>query len=72
MAMEEFALRDEVQLASDLSYRRVIIETDAFLVVCQWNTPSADRLKIATTLKETQELCGNFEEFRLVFMAKRS
>jgi hypothetical protein len=51
MSLEAFKIRDGTQLAFDLGYRRVIIETDAQLVVKLWNS-HVDRSEIATTIKE--------------------
>ena len=72
MAMEAFAARDGVRLASVLGFRRVIIETDAQLVVKQWDSLSVDRSEIATTLNEIQELSGNFDDFRLEFISREA
>ena len=72
MVMEAYAVRDGVQLAYELGYRKVIIETDAKLVVDQWKTPRIDRSEIYTTINEIQELCGNFEEFHLIYTAREA
>ena len=72
MVMEAYAVRDGVQLAYELGYRKVIIETDAKLVVDQWKTPRVDRSEISTTINEIRGLSGNFEEFRLICTAREA
>ena len=42
-------------------------ETDAQLMVKLWNSLESDRSEIATAVKEIQELCGDFVEFRLSY-----
>ena len=66
-SLEAYAIRDGVQLAADLGYRKVIIESDGQQVIKQCNSPGLDRSDIAITVNEIQELCGFFEELRLVY-----
>ena len=71
-SLEAYAIRDGIQLAAYLGYRKVIIESDAQQVIKQCNSPGVDRSEIATTVNEIQELCGNFEELPLVFIHREA
>lgn len=72
MAMEAYAIRDGVQLAHNIGMRKVIVETNAQTVVNMWNARCFDHSEIASTLHEIRELCGNLEEFRLVFTTREA
>ena len=50
----------------------MIVETDAQSLVKLWNSPDIDRSEIVTTMKEIQELCRSFEEFRLKFIQREA
>jgi hypothetical protein len=48
MTMESLAIRDGVQLALDLGYRKVIVETDAQSLVKLWSSPDIQHRELRT------------------------
>ena len=57
--MEILVVRDDVQLANDLGFRNVVIESDAEQVVKLWNLGSCDTTE-ASIFHDIQEFSGNF------------
>ena len=64
--MEALAIRDGTKLAADLGFRRVIIESDAEVVVKLWNSACFDRADVAPICHEITALGEGFESFALV------
>ena len=63
--MEALAIRDGTKLAADLGFRRVIIESDAEVVVKLWNSACFDRADVAPICHEIAVLGEGYESFAL-------
>ena len=68
--MEAIAIRDGAQLADDLGFRRVVLESDAELVVKLWNSANFDRADMASVCHEIIDLSKGFETFVLVHVGR--
>lgn len=70
--MEAMAIRDGAQLAADLGYRDIIIESDAEQVVKMMNSGMYDRTEAAAVYHVIKELCGIFNNCQLVFVGREA
>ena len=68
--MEAIAIRDGAKLAADLGFRKVILESDAEVVVKLWNSANFDRADMAPVCHEITELSKGFESFALVHVGR--
>ena len=70
--MEAMAMLDVVVLASDMGWRRILVESDAFDVVNLWESRDFARADIAKPLQEIKELCGNFISLSISFVRREA
>jgi ribonuclease HI len=72
LSMEALAVRDGVQLASDIGLSRIEVETDASVVVMLWKDRANGRSEIAPILLEIEEITRNMEYFHLKFIGREA
>ena len=61
-----------MNLASDLGWRRILVESDALDVVNLWESQNFARADIAKPLQEIKELCGNFISLSISFVRREA
>ena len=66
--MEALAVRDGVQLTTDLGLSRIEVETDSSVVVKLWNDQAQGRSEIVPILLEIEDITRNMEVFHLRFI----
>ena len=72
LTMEAWAIRDGVQLAGDLGFTNVVVESDAQQLVRMWEEMTFDRSEVAPILNEVRALADNFNVFKLAFVHREA
>ena len=70
--MEALAVRDGIQLTTDLGLSRIEVETDSSVVVKLWNDRAQGRSEIAPILLEIEDITRNMEVFHLRFIGREA
>ena len=70
--MELYAIRDGIQLARDMGYSQICIESDAQQVVRMCNSKLSERAANAAVCHEIEELLGGFMRCGLVFVHREA
>ena len=64
--MESYAIRDGIQLAIDLGYTRIYVESDAKEMVSMCNSEFSEGSAVADVCHEIKELLGGFTSCALI------
>ena len=70
--MESYAIRDGIQLAIDLGYTRIYVESDAKEMVCMCNSECSERSAVVDVCHEIMELLGGFTCCGLVYVQREA
>ncbi|SPT17421.1 unnamed protein product [Triticum aestivum] len=70
--MEAMAILDAVNLASDMGWRGILVESDALEVVNLWKSQDFAKADIVRPLQEIKEPGGNFISFSISFVRRET